>query len=74
MPESHCEGEIEWPLPVDGVKVWKREQGWEQEGSDMGRMKGEITRRDHWNLMATLGQATNLEQWKPTGIYEGDCS
>ena len=74
MHESHCEGEIEWTLPVDGIKVWKRGQGWEQEGSGTGRMEGEVTRREHWNLGVTLGQDRNLEQWKHTGIYEGDRS
>lgn len=53
--ETHCEGELDWILPVDRGRGLKR-VGMGQEGSGMGRMEGESTGRDIWNLGASWNE------------------
>lgn len=36
MQKSHCEGKIEWTLPVDEGGAREGEWGWKQEGSGEG--------------------------------------
>lgn len=47
---------------------------WEQDRSGWGKMEGEITGRDSWNLRASLGYVRNIVQWTLLAMYRGGSS
>jgi hypothetical protein len=59
-----------------GGGVYMTWGGGGEDGNRKGQMEGESHGLDNWNQGggASLGQARNLVQWKPSGINKGDPS